>query len=283
MSSALKPRTRALGAGLALGLCMFTATACGAVDDTAEKVTEAAQLTETPKDKLLDSVPTTSTKPFTFTLKGIGYGDPNEPGTVTGRVDATAKAYEFASTYEDKSADVSVKMTFLVVGDKSWVKLLLKSPAVEDLNSAADIPKKWMAIDPAKLKDPDGTPTKYDYDDEDPGGVEILLDAVVDAVEAGGGKYTGTIDLTKATEAEASDEKVRKALGPKAKSVPFAATVGTDGQIANLAVKVPATASTKAYTFDVTYSGYGTAAPVAAPTAAETAEPTDAAYEALNG
>jgi hypothetical protein len=104
----------------------------------------------------------------------------------------------------------------------------------------------------------------------------------VDVQSTGDRKYTGTLDLTKATDADIVDKKIVKDLGEAAKSVPFEATLDDKGRLSSLKINVPAGTKTKAQTWEVTYSDYGTAPKVEKPPAAETMEAPQAVYNLLN-
>ena len=73
-----------------------------------------------------------------------------------------------------------------------------------------------------------------------------------------------------------------KALGEKAKAVPFEATVDGQGRLTSAVVKVPAAGRTKASRYEITYADYGTTASPAAPAADEQQPATRSAYELLN-
>ena len=172
-------------------------------------------------------------------------------------------------------------MAYRVIAEKSWIKIQFEaSEAI--MAKLPDVPDKWILVDPAKLgadvaKDLTYGPTGYD-----PVGVTALSKAIVDATESSPGKVTGTFDLTATGEAEIVDPTTVKALGEKAKSIPFTATV-TDGKVTEATYSIPAVGGKKAYTATATLTKYGEIPAITAPSAAESTEATDAIYELLRG
>ena len=274
MRSAVKTghRVRALGAGLALAACALLTTGCGE-DSVAEAVKDAVQ---TPQQKLIAAAPTTTTDPYAYSI--IQKGAPDQASDSKGVVNAPAKAYELTTVTKDAELGYTMTMEFRVVDQKSWIKVNFKN--ADDLG-LPEIPDGWMAIDPAKLKKKDGVPLKFEDQDEDPARLGAMFTSIVDATEAGGGKYTGTLDYTTQTTTELIAPETVKALGDKAKALPFAATV-TGGKVTEFVLTVPAAGPSKAQTFTATYD-YGNAAPLAPPTAAESAKTPEFIYELLNG
>ena len=110
----------------------------------------------------------------------------------------------------------------------------------------------------------------------------ILLASVVTAKETGPGQYGGTLDLTKAADAEVAEAKEITAMGEAAKAVPFTATVDTSARLNTIRIQAPAAGKAPAYEHTITYSGYGDAPKVAAPPAAESQTAPAEAYELLN-
>ncbi len=174
-------------------------------------------------------------------------------------------------------------MEMLVVEPDAFAKLNLG-----DLGPMAGLPgselftgKKWMHVDRTRLKDSDRIPISGDADDAL--GLKKLLSSAQGVQASGERKYTGTVDLT-AADADSlisADEDVVKALGDKAKTVPFTATVDDQGRLAELAVDVPAAGDNPAHQLKVTLTGYGTAAVPAKPAAGEFVEAPDNVYDAL--
>jgi hypothetical protein len=143
------------------------------------------------------------------------------------------------------------------------------------------LPKKWMLLDKAKLKDSDLPDTAEDQ--ADPGATGVVMAAIVAAEQTSPGQFTGTTDLTKQGDADIVDAKTLDALGTKAKNVAFRAETDAGGRLSSLIVKIPAAGKTEAHEYAVSYAEYGTAPTPAEPTGSEQQKATNAAYDMLNG
>lgn len=268
-----KVRLAGLGALLAVG----AAAGCGAVDDAvAEKSTpsrSAAPLT--PRETLLKAVPGADSDSFRFTIKG---GETPMKGVL----DAAEQSYTIDVSQTDPDLGFTLTMKFLVVEKQSWIKIGFSH--TEGLTGLPKLPKKWMLIDPSKIKDKeqDGGPLAY-QDDTDPGQTGAVMRAIVDVEQTGPGRFAGTTDLTQQGDAEIVDAATLKALGAKAKKVPFEAAVDARGRLVSALVKIPAAGRIKAQKYQVSYSGYGEAPTPVAPAAGEAQPATATAYEMLNG
>jgi hypothetical protein len=137
-----------------------------------------------------------------------------------------------------------------------------------------------MRIDPAKIKG-DDVPVGYD-NETDPGDAGAVLRAIVDVRQTSAGRFAGTTDLTRQGEADIVDPARLRALGEKAKAVPFEATVDGQGRLTSAVVRIPAAGKTKAGKYTIAYTGYGNTPTPVAPAADEQQEATKAAYELLN-
>jgi hypothetical protein len=140
------------------------------------------------------------------------------------------------------------------------------------------LPKKWLKVDKSKVDDDPFT----NLEDPDPVAAAALFDAIVKVSEDKPGTFTGTLDLTKAEEAQIVDDDGIKALAAKAKAVAFTATLDDAGRLATIDIKVPGYAKVKAFTHHATYSKYGSAPEVKAPAASASQDAPAAAYELLN-
>ncbi|WP_203842290.1 hypothetical protein [Winogradskya humida] len=258
-----------VGVGAVVALGILATGGCGAVQAAKDEVAEA--VVPTPKEKLVDSLPDSGAGPFHFAMKG---GE--QP--MDGVLDASKKSYQLGFSNTDPDLGFTMTMKFLVVGEKSWIKIGFTG--TEGLTGLPKLPKKWMLVDPAKIKDADG-PLTYD-DETDPGALTPILDAIVEVHETGAGKFAGTTDLTKQGEADLVDQKTLDALGAKANAVPFEAELDDKGRFAKAVIKVPAAGKIKAETYEVVYDKYGTAKSPAEPAAGEQQKATAAAYELLN-
>jgi hypothetical protein len=170
-------------------------------------------------------------------------------------------------------------MTSLVIDKKGWMKIAF-TPA--NLPGLPKLPKKWVLLDPAKVKDADDSPLEYG-DETDPGYVSQLVHNSAGLTETSPGKFAGTTDLTQVKDAEIVDDATLTALGEKAKTVPFTAVIDAEGHLTSAVVKVPAAGKAKASTYQVTYSAFGKTATPQVPAAGAQTPATDAVYELLNG
>lgn len=229
------------------------ASGCGALDtgDSADRGTSPTAAAD-PKKELLKAVPTESDGTYLFE-----YTDAST--TMTGSGDPSARGIRLATKVKDAEHGITTNLEFLVVDKDTWVKLSFTG---KNAASLPKVPAKWLKLDPAKRKGAGSVPA---YEGADPGNTGPLLDAATGVKAAGSGKYTGTIDLTSGQANKALDEEQMTALGAAAKSVPFTATVGADGNLAELVLDVPAAGKNKAFQYVVKYHDFGTAPKLAAP------------------
>jgi hypothetical protein len=226
----------------------------------------------TPRDTLLTAVPDTKVGAYKFDIKGGST-------PMSGVLDAPKKTIELKVVQKEPDVGLTLTMTSLVVDKKGWMKIVF-TPA--NLPGLPKLPKKWVLLDPAKVKNPDDSPLEYG-DETDPGYVAQLVQNSAGLAETSPGHFAGTTDLTQVKDAEIVDDKTLTALGEKAKTLPFTAVVDAEGHLTSAAVKVPAAGKSKATTYQVTYSGYGKTATPQVPAAdAQTPAP-PAVYELLNG
>jgi hypothetical protein len=264
-------KTYKLSHGLA-GILALTLSGCGLADtdptaDDDKKSDKGSKVSvATPRDALLQSIPDAKAPAYAFDIKG-------GVTPVSGMLDAPNKTTQVKVVQADSG--ITITMAALAIENKGWMKLAVTG-APEGFPA---LPKKWMLIDPAKVKNADDAPLGYN-DELDPGYTSVVVQNSADVKETSPSHYAGTTDLTAAKEAEIVEDATLTALGAKAKAVPFEAVVGPDGHLSLLTVKVPAAGRAKASTYKVTYAGYGRTATPGAPT--DTAKPTKAVYELLN-
>jgi hypothetical protein len=259
--------------GLAAGLTVAVALAgCGPTDDAAA-VKSAPPVS--PSDKLLKAVPDSDAAPYKFEIK-------QNNQKVTGTWDATKKSFEGKVVYSEASdgIDLTVTETTLVRTEGTWMKIAFNP---SNLPGLPKLPKSWMKVDTSKVKDAAGNFLVFDENSADPGNAYFLVTNAAGVKEAGAGKYTGTTDITMVPDAGIVDEATLKALGAKAKAVPFTAAVDSEGHLSSMSLKVPAAGKSKAGTYTVTYSDFGKASLPAAPAADEQKPAPDAAYDLMNG
>ncbi|GAA0491274.1 hypothetical protein Ade02nite_22830 [Paractinoplanes deccanensis] len=248
---------------LALSGCGFV----GGARDTSALGDRPATPEKSPREVLIETVPDEKVGAYTFDIKG-------GMSPFSGLLDAPNRTAQVKVTHAEDG--VSLTLHALIIKNKSWMKLSVTGAP----EGFPRLPKKWMLIDPKKIKDPDDAPLSYNDDEIDPGYTELIIRNSQDVVETGKGRYAGTTDLTGAKAAEIVDEKTLTALGEQAKSVPFDAVVGPEGHLTSLTVKIPATGGSTASTYKVTYAGYGRTKTPTVP--AETSRPTATVYELLN-
>jgi len=258
-------------AGLAAILALSTA-GCGALSDAADAPAAAPTSTKPldPQIVLVDAVPGEDDGAYHFDVKGAEV-------PTSGVLDAPKKAAEIKAVQTEPDAGFTLTMTTRMIGDQTWVKMAFQPATIPGLPK---IPKNWQLLDGSKIKDQD----LIGYDGSlDPGYAKLLVQKASGIKETSAGHFAGTTDLTQSTEAEIVDEKTLKALGEKAKKVPFEAAIDADGNLSSLVAKIPAAGKTKAKTYSVTYSGFGSTATPAVPAAGEQQKATSVIYEMLAG
>ncbi|MEU8263524.1 hypothetical protein AB0C02_23225 [Micromonospora sp. NPDC048999] len=235
---------------------------------TAASTSAASEKPADPKEALVASTGELQKGNFTFTIKG---GEINGGGTVH----LPSKSAEVK--VETASDELSMTMHLVFIDDDSWVKLELAGPMADVVPGFKEMKGKYQHLDRSKLK---GTAKElsFDFADVDPAGAEKMIKAIVDVKQAGEGTYEGTIDATKATDADLLDADTIKALGDQASAVPFTAKVDAQGRLTEFAVQIPAAGGAEAQTLTVTYD-YGAATAVQAPPAAQVVEASDQVYE----
>jgi hypothetical protein len=153
--------------------------------------------------------------------------------------------------------------------------ILAQTPGLELLSG-----KKWMHVDLSKVDD--GEDLTLEVADPDMLGLSTMLGTAQNVQPAGDGKYSGTLDFSKAEDSPIGDEDLTTALADKASAVPFTAILGPDGQLAEIVIEVPAAGDKKAHQAKMAFTGYGTAAPQAKPIGADVVEAPESVYKMLN-
>lgn len=256
---------RAVGTAAAMLAATTLLGGCGPKSEPA--AAPRTSPTASPKESLLDAVPDGTEGAFSFTGKDAS-------SNLTGRIDPESKAFEVNTVLAPDSDGITVKMSFLVIGDKLWMKAKFSGQP-----GLPKFPNKWMALDKSKLDDSDGVPS---YDGADQGNAGPLIEAATSVEEQGPGKYAGFIDVTSGNAADALEDGEAAALGEAGKNVPFTALVGPDEHLASLTLEIPAAGDRKAYQYVVTYAGYGSTPKITAPTGAQATKAPAMAYEMLN-
>jgi hypothetical protein len=253
-----------------LAVGVVAAGGCG-VAGTGQDAAPTATKSLEPRDALLESLPDASTGGFRFTVE-----DGETP--TAGEIDASKQSYRVGFRYREPNAGFTLHSDYLVVKKQSWIKI--KFTGTKGLTGLPKLPKKWMLLDPAKVKSAD-VPLAY-KNETDPGEAGAVLRAIVAVEQTGAGHYAGTTDLTQQGQAEIVDAARLRALGAKAKAVPFEATVDSQGRLTSTVVRIPAAGRTKATEYEITYTGYGSTPAPAEPSADEQQPATRNAYELVN-
>lgn len=223
--------------------------------------------TADPKRALLDAVPDETAGAFRFTGKDAS-------SDISGRIDPASRALEMHVSTPPDEDGITVRMSFLFVQDKLWMKARFSGRP-----GLPRFPDKWMALDRSKLTDDEEVPS---YDGADQGNAGPLIEAATSVEEQSPGKYAGFIDVTSGEAAEALEDGEAAALGEAGKHVPFTAVVGPDGHLTSLVLEIPAAGERKAYRYVVTYTGFGSTPKITAPTGNAVTRAPALAYELLN-
>jgi len=261
---------RRAGLSVLLAVGVAAVGGCGVADAVKDAAPASAQPLA-PRDALLESLPDTSTGSFRFTVE-----DGRTP--TAGEIDAGKQSYRVGFRYRQPDAGFTLHSDYLVVRERSWIKI--KFTGAKGLTGLPKLPKKWMLLDPAKVKTKD-VPVAYE-NETDPGDAGTVLRAIVEVEQTSPGHYAGTTDLTQQGEVEIVDAARLRALGPKARAVPFEATVDSQGRLTSTVVRIPAAGKSKASEYEVTYTGYGSTPTPSEPPADEQQRATRNAYELLN-
>src|SRR5262249_38073851 len=144
------------------------------------------------------------------------------------------------------------------------------------------LPGGWMALDKAKLTGDNADLVGF-YGVDPANASPMFSEGLTQATQAADGSYQGTLDLTKASDADVVDSDQLTALGDQAKAVPFQAAVDSAHRLTSVTVDVPAAGSSAAFKYQVSYTGYGAPEDIDAPAANQVQPATDAAYSLLNG
>jgi hypothetical protein len=191
-------------AGLAALLAVSVAATggCGVADAGKESAAPASAKPLQPRDALLASLPDASTGSFRFTIEG---GE----APSSGEIDASRQSYRVGFRYREPKAGFTLLSDYLVVKQQSWIKI--RFTGTEGLTGLPKLPKKWMLIDPAKVKTED-VPLAYD-NETDPGEAGAVLRAIVAVEQTSPGHFAGTTDLTQQGDAEIVGAARLRALG----------------------------------------------------------------------
>ncbi|MEU5787650.1 hypothetical protein ABZ754_07955 [Micromonospora purpureochromogenes] len=157
------------------------------------------------------------------------------------------------------------KVRMIAIGDDAWMKI----------SGMAGAPKKWLHMDATKL----GASGQMNLmPDGDPGGAKQMIKGVTEVERTGDHAFAGTLDYTKAK----PDDKGIKALGAKAKAVPFTAKTDDQGRLIELVVDT-SVLSPAAGKLKTTYTDFGAAVAPQKPPASQTQEAPEELIKAFGG
>jgi hypothetical protein len=141
-----KVRLAGLGA-----LLVLTATAggCGGTDPVEQAAPPA------PRDALLNALPDAKTGSFRFAIEG---------GQVqtAGEIDAARHSYRVGFRFREPDVGFTLLSDYLVVDQQAWTKISFAD--TKGLTGLPKLPKKWMLLDPAKVKTKDQVKEAWDYE-----------------------------------------------------------------------------------------------------------------------
>jgi hypothetical protein len=265
---------RLAGLGTALALSLATVAGCDSAGSTSDLGAAAGSspAAVAPRDALLNAVPDDSVGAYHFAIKGGST-------PMSGVLDAPRKTIRLEISQHEADPGFTLDMNFLIIGQQAWTKIRFTPAAVPGLPK---LPKKWMLLDPSKIKDKQNSPLAYG-DEADPGSASAVFQNATEVEQTSTGHFAGVTDLTKAADAEIVDAATRTALGAKAKKISFTAVVDAKGRLTSAIVKIPAAGKTKAATYAITYDGYDSTQTPAAPAAGEQQSAVSAVYDMLNG
>lgn len=211
-------------------------------------------------EELIDAVKKVNSTNYSFSMKVA-------ETTMTGAADPAKKAMKMKMQVSAQGANLTIDV--VAVGTDYYLKMAgMPIPGVDA--------SKYMHLDATKVT----SLKNFGIEDlNDPTNTAELTRQFVNVEKTGEGKFKGTMDLTKAT---ALDDDI-KALGDKAKAVPFEATVDSQGRLTTLKFTVPAGTSTPEMPMEMTYSDFGGSVTVAKPAASEVVEAPASIYAMFNG
>lgn len=248
-----------VGAALLASLA-FVAGCQGSKSTPSGGTTTTTAPAKAASEELTDAVKKLSSTSYSFKMT-VG------PTVMTGAADSANKAMKMNMKVSEGSANLTIDV--VAVGTDYYLKMAgLPLPGVDA--------SKYMHLDATKIK----SLKNFGVEDlNDPTNSAQLANQLVDVEKTGEGKFKGTMDVTKAATV---DDDI-KALGDKAKSVPFEATVDAQGRLNTMKITLPAGPSTPEMPMEMTYSDFGAATKVDKPAASEVVEAPASVYSMFNG
>ncbi|GGN71584.1 hypothetical protein GCM10010112_39010 [Actinoplanes lobatus] len=263
---------------LVRGFAVAAATFCLAGCTWLEPPVDASDIADPvlgPGEELVGAIPGPGTPAYRFSFGGSACD------SAEGVVDWAGQAMSMAITGAGPEAGTSISLRVLLLPESSWFRVVT-SPA--EIGPVLDMPSGWIAFDPSRVDDfAESGNTVGDSGDHDPIQLTKLLEASNGVARAGHRRYSGTLDLTKATGTLLlSAEKIRK-LGDAAAAVPFTASVDAAGRLSALTADIPAVGGQAGGTCRIALDDYGKAPTPKEPPADERGDADeDRIYEILN-
>jgi hypothetical protein len=219
----------------------------------------------------MDATAKTKGQSFKYTLK---YGTVL---TADGAQDATGANATRNISYTDAASGLVIKGQVSLVGDGLYAKLDL-GPLTTLIPGLAGANGKSLKIDRTKIASTGLAASLV------PGGDSTLPDnfvnGVVSAQNVSATEVKGTIDLSKSAPKVIPAAELAK-LPATSQTVPFTATLDSQGRISKIVVSLPAISVFPAADLTTTYSDWGTPVQVTAPADADTVVAPDLVYQFL--
>jgi len=265
----MRNRRCAIGGLALLATLSLTVAGCAQRPRAADR-TESSPTPASPKDVLLStSLSELRTTTHKYTMKDVD-------STQEGVVDPKARKASLTLHYTNVARGNEATLTLLSIQDDAWMKVDLR--LLGGKTDVPALPKQWMRLDKTKLQNSH----EFQLDNVEPVGAGEVFEAIVTAEAAGERRYRGTVDLNRATDSKLVDYEHVRAMGDKATSVPFEATVDEKNRLVSLKLDAPAAGTFKATTWQVTYLDYGVAASLDPPAANEVVPAPPVVYELFN-
>ncbi|MEV4202436.1 hypothetical protein [Micromonospora globbae] len=229
----------ALGLGLA-GCGNQTDADAPAADGTSAAATTAAA---EPRDELLAAAKKLNEQSVRMKLESSAM-------TASGVLDPKKMAADMTMEVGGQG-----KFQVVTIGDDTYMKISGLSSGSSD---------KWMHLDTSALS---GGGQLAVITKDDPAGANKLVTGIVDVKRTGDGTFEGTLDYTRS---QPNDQDI-KALGDKAKAVPFTAKVDGEGRLVEFVIDASVLHASLGKMV-TTYSDFGTDVEVKKPPASEVQE-----------
>ncbi|MFV2101699.1 hypothetical protein [Micromonospora sp. LOL_024] len=220
-----------------------------------------------PKAALVASTKGLADGNFTFTIAA---------DSMTGKGTLHKPSNSAQMTMNMGGEDFTMDFDLIQIQPDTWVKVDLGDlfAGVPGMEAFKD---KYQHLDAAKASE--AKSLDVFKEGTDPADAAAMFEALTDVQKTGEGAYSGTFDLSTVQDSIAADEDLLKALGDRAKAIPFSAKLDAEGRLTELVMSVPAAGEIKAQDFKVTYADYGAATAVQKPPADQVVEASEQTYE----